>query len=451
MYHMYYIHYIYTYSLHSYSPLGGVAIIKKHKKAPQGNLAFFLFFFYNNLPKFLGKFTIGNKVHNYPPKGCKMVYFNSSSCHCMELKNMNTSVQIKTHTNHSASIRNVENLRESEQFKNPHIEVLQKTPDYKFQDDVTPPVARADVKSEKARQDELRKVNNKINTYSKRLKVFQEQNNTKKIESLTKQIEDLKIQKEQLKEQKTAPETRGKKREKNYIEFIFALTKSNQYIDNIDMQNVLKRAFERIKKTKVIKQLEGITGAMHLDQYSLHIHYLAKVPDGKTWDNIVNGGFKDNPEKTKKENAKEKKKISAKTYKNIQDTFQKFVKEEILKSNLENKHRLIHFSHLKGEKYLPLKKYKALNPLENEKVEEIIKEDLKELVEAPINLEDRIEQIKDKYIPKNEVPLLEKDENLEKLIENMEAKTEIESVSSILNEKEVQEEEKTTRKKRRNK
>ena len=79
---------------------------------------------------------------------------------------MNTSVQIKTHTNHSASIRNVENLRESEQFKNPNIEVLLKTPDYKFEDDVTPPVARADVKSEKARQDELRKVNNKINTYT---------------------------------------------------------------------------------------------------------------------------------------------------------------------------------------------------------------------------------------------------------------------------------------------
>ena len=42
-------------------------------------------------------------------------------------------------------------------------------------------------------------------------------------------------------------------------------------------------------------------------------------------------------------------------------------------------------------------------------------------------------------------------DQLAQLVENMEAKTEIESVSSILNEKEVQEEEKTTRKKRRNK
>ena len=77
---------------------------------------------------------------------------------------MNTSVQIKTHTNHSASIRNVENLRESEQFKNPKIEVLLKTPDYKFEDDVID-IPKADVKSEKTRQEELRKTNNKINTY----------------------------------------------------------------------------------------------------------------------------------------------------------------------------------------------------------------------------------------------------------------------------------------------
>ncbi len=315
---------------------------------------------------------------------------------------MNTSVQIKTHTNKSASYRNVENLRESEQFKNPHIEVLLKTPDYKFEDDVLS-IPKADKKSEKQRQSELRKVNNKINTYSKRLKVFQEQNNTKKIESLTKQIEDLTKQKEQLKEQKTAPETRGKKREKNYIEVIFALTKSNQYIHNVDMQNVLKRAFERMKKTKIIKQLEGITGAMHLDQHSLHIHYIAKLPAGQTWDSIVNQGFKNNPEKTKKENAKEKRKISSKAYKNIQNTFQKFVKEEILKSELKEKATLVHFFHAKGKKYLPLSKYKKINPLKNEIVEN--KEHLEALKPSKDDLD------------------IEKDEKLEKMISTMEKNT----------------------------
>ena len=79
---------------------------------------------------------------------------------------MNTSVQVKTHTNKSASFRNVENLRESEQFKNPDIEVLLKTENYKFEDDVIE-IPKADKKSENKRQDELRKVNNKINTYSK--------------------------------------------------------------------------------------------------------------------------------------------------------------------------------------------------------------------------------------------------------------------------------------------
>lgn len=370
---------------------------------------------------------------------------------------MNTSIQIKTHTNHSASIRNVENLRESEQFKNPHIEVLQKTPNYKFEDDVLE-IPKADKKSEKTRQDELRKVNNKINTYSKRLEMFKFNDNHKKVESLTKQITDLQMQKEQLKEEKTAPETRGKKREKNYIEFIFALTKSNQYIHNVDMQNALKRAFERMKKTKIIKQLEGVTGAMHLDQYSLHIHYIAKLPAGQTWDNIVNEGFKDNPELSKKENAKEKKKISSKTYKNIQNTFQKFVKEEIWKSNLQNKSSLTSFTHSKGRKYLPLTKYKALNPLQNEKVEEIIKEDVKELVEAPRpTLMDRLNTIQNNNLQIEEVKLKEEvEESTPKqqkkeylnIVSNLmsEAKKEIldteESDSSNLEKiKEVQEEE----------
>jgi hypothetical protein len=358
---------------------------------------------------------------------------------------MNTSVQVKTHTNKSASFRNVENLREGESFKNPHIEVLLKTENYKFQDDVIT-IPKADKKTEKQRQEELRKVNNKINTYSKRLEMFKFNDNHKKVESLTKQIADLQMQKEHLKEIKSAPETRGKKREKNYVELIFSLTKSNQWIKDAEMQSVLKRAFERMKKTKIIKQLEGITGAMHLDQHSLHIHYIGKIPDNTTWDDIVKDGFENNPLKTDKENAKEKRKVSAKTYKNIQNTFQKFVKEEIYKSNLQNKSSLTSFTHSKGRRYLPLKQFKAQNPLENKKVEEIIKEDLKELPQAPMSFKDRLEKIKEKYLPKKEVPevqkqeapLFEKDERLEKLIEKMEAGTEIESVSSILNEKEVE-------------
>jgi hypothetical protein len=386
-----------------------------------------------------------------------MVYFNSSSCHCMELKKMNTSVQVKTHTNHSASIRNVENLRESEQFKNPHIEILKRTPDYKFEDDVIPPTSRADIKSEQQRQDELRKVNNKINTYGKRLEMFKFNDNHKKVESLTKQICNLQMQKEQLKEQKSAPETRGKKREKNYVELIFSLTNSNKWIENTEMQSVLKRAFERMKKTKIIKQLEGITGAMHLDQHSLHIHYIGKIPDNTTWDDIVKDGFENNPLKTVKENAKEKRKFSSKTYKNIQNTFQKFVKDEIWRSNLQNKSSLTSFTHSKGRKYLPLKQFKAQNPLENKKVEEIIEEEFEELVEAPReSFLQRLEEIKNNALQKEEVKLKEEvEESTTKqqkkylnIVSDLqsEAKREIldtkESDSSNLEEKkEVQEEE----------
>lgn len=352
---------------------------------------------------------------------------------------MNTSIQIKTHTNHSASIRNVENLRESEQFKNPHIEILKHTPDYKFEDDVVQ-VPRADAKSEKQRQDELRKVNNKINTYSKRLEVFKAQNNTKKVESLTSTIEDLKQQKEHLQEVKLAPETRGKKREKNYVELIFSLTKSNQWIENAEMQSVLKRAFERMKKTKIIKQLDGITGAMHLDQHSLHIHYIGKIPNGKTWDEIIKEGFENNPDKTDKENAKAKRAFSAKVYKNIQNTFLKFTKEEIWMSNLKNKGSLTAFTHSKGKKYIPLKKYKALNPLENKKVEEIIEKDFEELVEAPkasfaskLNLiKSDVLQNAEKVEESTSKQQKENKNHLDQLVENLEAPIGIESDSSNL-------------------
>ena len=103
----------------------------------------------------------------------------------------------------------------------------------------------------------------------------------------------------------------------------------------------------------------------------------------------------------------QKKKISSKTYKNIQNTFQKFVKEEIWKSNLQNKSSLTSFTHSKGRKYLPLTKYKALNPLQNEKVEEIIKEDVKELVEAPRpTLMDRLNTIQNNNLQIEEVKLL---------------------------------------------
>ena len=185
--------------------------------------------------------------------------------------------------------------------------------------------------------------------------------------------------------------------------------------------------YPNTQKTKIIKQLTGITGALHLDQHSLHIHYIAKLPAGQTWDSIVNQGFKNNPEKDIKENAKEKKKISAKTYKNIQNTFQKFVKEEILKSELKEKTTLVHFFHVKGRKYLPLSKYKKLNPIKN---------DLEPLEAPKDDLGIKDIDLRDKIIPRaniedfdmedidfNMEDIIEKDERLEKMINQVEKNT----------------------------
>lgn len=250
---------------------------------------------------------------------------------------MNTSIQIKTHTNKSASKKNVHILRESEAYMNVDIEVLKKTVDYKFQDDVTPPVARADVKSEQQRQAELRKVNNKINTYKKRLEVFKAQNNSKKVESLGKQIAELQKEKEHLKQSKTTPETRGKKRSQNYVEFELSLTNSNHLKYNPDVQQALKRAVAELQKEKVLKELETITEVIHKDQHSLHVHWLSKVPTGKTWDSII-------------ENGRE-------VYKHLQDKFNSLMRKELSKLDLQVD------SHSSGKRYVSLKEYKRLNPL----------------------------------------------------------------------------------------
>lgn len=342
---------------------------------------------------------------------------------------MNTAIQIKTHTNKSASKKNVHILRESEDYKNIDIEVLKKTNDYKFQDDVIP-VQRADANAEKKRQDELRKVNNKINTYKKRLKVFQVQNNTKKITSLSNQITELEKVKEKLKEQKTVPENRGKKRTQNYVEFELSLTNSNQYLQNIAMQNALKNAVERLKKTKILKELIPLTEVLHKDQYSLHIHLLTKVPNGKTWDAILQSQVSSNKQF----------KDGRSIYKNLQNTFQKFLKEEILNSEISNAHRIVNFKHRKGVKYTSLKQYKALNPLKKENIEESIELKEKELLQAPRpNLQSRLDDIELES---------KKQKLLDKLVEQEEANTSIEERSSNLQSSEEETKQKRGRKDR---
>ena len=139
-------------------------------------------------------------------------------------------------------------------------------------------------------------------------------------------------------------------------------------------------------------------------------------------------------EKDIKENAKEKKKISAKTYKNIQDTFQKFVKEEILKSEIKEKTKLVHFFHEKGRKYLPLSKYKKLNPIKNEIIDnkeplEALKAPKDDLISKDIDLSEKIipraniDDLDMEDIDFNMEDIIEKDERLEKMISNMEKNT----------------------------
>ena len=96
------------------------------------------------------------------------------------------------------------------------------------------------------------------------------------------QIAELEKEKEKIN-----IKSKGRQRTVDYVEFEFSFTKSNKYKSDEHLQQAIKRAVDRMQKIKIFKDLIPTTKVMHLDQYSLHIHLLNQLPDGKTWDSIL--------------------------------------------------------------------------------------------------------------------------------------------------------------------
>ena len=258
---------------------------------------------------------------------------------------MNTSVQIKTHSTTSAKNKNTHILRNSEAYKNPDILVIQKN-DIAFKKEKEI-LQKEILKQEENRKYELKKINSSINTYKKRLELAADE---KQKEKLEKKLNEYLEKREELKENKSSEvkETRGRKKEKHFVELEFSLTRSNSYKNKEEIQQALiSSQNETIKHFKMFDDMQVVTNVMHKDQHSLHTHMLFKLPKNKTFDTLLKSEIVERGLETGRN-----------VYKAIQDFFNRTVREKLKEYNLEIG------THETGKSYSGLRKYKENNPLD---------------------------------------------------------------------------------------
>ena len=269
---------------------------------------------------------------------------------------MNTSVQIKTHSNSSAKNKNTHILRKSEAYKNPDMLVIQKN-DIAFKKEKEI-LQKEILKQEENRKYELKKINSSINTYKKRLENATDE---KQKEKLEKKLNEYLEKREELKENKSSElkETRGRKKEKNFVELEFSLTRSNSYKNKEEIQKALiSSQNETIKHFKMFDDMQVVTNVMHKDQHSLHTHLLFKLPKNKTFDTLL-----------KSEIVEKGLETGRNVYKAIQDFFNGTVREKLKDFNIEIG------THETGKSYSGLRKYKENNPLKNQDILQEMKYD----------------------------------------------------------------------------
>lgn len=258
---------------------------------------------------------------------------------------MNTSVQIKTHSTTSAKNKNTHILRNSEAYKNPDILVIQKN-DIAFKKEKEI-LQKEILKQEENRKYELKKINSSINTYKKRLELATDE---KQKEKLEKKLNEYLEKREELKENKSSEvkETRGRKKEKHFVELEFSLTRSNSYKNKEEIQQALISSQNKtIKHFKMFDDMQVVTNVMHKDQHSLHTHMLFKLPKNKTFDTLLKSEIVERGLETGRN-----------VYKAIQDFFNRTVREKLKEYNLEIG------THETGKSYSGLRKYKENNPLD---------------------------------------------------------------------------------------
>ena len=254
----------------------------------------------------------------------------------------NATIQIKTLTPRQAINRTNENLRLGTKFTSQNIVVLENN------------LASTSFSAEKKeRSQEDKEIGQKIHALRASIKTYQKRisqtTDEKKIAKMQNKILGYEDEIQNLETQKSGNETRGRKKEKQFVEFIFSLTNTEP---SKDLNNRFALAQSNFLK-KYFSEYELVTNVMHLDQTSLHAHAIIKLPKGKTWTELIlkktaqEVVFSD--EQIKNRSSKPIYDSLKKGYEIIARSFQKFMAKELN----------IKFNKLKqGVFYKSLSKYK---------------------------------------------------------------------------------------------
>ena len=296
---------------------------------------------------------------------------------------MNTACQVKKHTNKSASKKNGHILRHG---KDADIIIYQNHKnDFSCNTNKKLPCIEKNIVKK------ITEIKNKINVYTKRLTEYINRGDVpvKRLNKIEKQIKDLNKDLNVL-QKNPVQETRGKKRTKNYFELELSLTNSNHLKNDVQVQNAVANAvgnmMAREELNPILDNMQILTQVMHLDQYSIHEHLLFKVNDNATIDNALKALTPSNDGRDG---------VGL-----INDIFHEEMEKELNKLGIDLEEQ----EH--GKVYLSLEEYKKINPI-NDDIEDFGK--------------------------------LEKSEQMENLIEQMEAQTPDKSKALNLNKPEVQE------------
>lgn len=255
----------------------------------------------------------------------------------------NATLQIQNKSGRSAVSRANENLRQGLKFSDPKIVVVANNVATTIFAKPVKVRAQNDVKI----ATKINALNSSIRTYEKRVL---KETDPKKILKMQQKISSYKTEILELKNQKSGVETRGRKKEKNFLELIMSLP-------GIKPEGEIVQRFIEAQKNylnKFFGKAELVVNAVHLDQHSIHSHAILKIPSSVTWSEYLFKRLKVAPENTKKARTD----ALRQAYATMANGFQNFMAEQ-LKMRFDPLQR--------GIKYTGLKKYKLENPLEAQK------------------------------------------------------------------------------------
>lgn len=228
----------------------------------------------------------------------------------------NATIQIKTLTPRQAINRVNENLRRGSKFTEANIVVLE---------DNRSSISFENEKKERSKNDadvakKIDALRASIRTYKKRIA---QSTDEKKIAKMQSKILGYEDEIQNLAAQKSGNETRGRKK-KQFVEMIFSLTNTEPTNENLNNRFALAQA-KYIEEC--FSEYELVSNVMHLDQSSLHVHAIVKLPKGKTWTECVLK--EDKALLTEKETSKKLYDALKQAYKNLARHFQGFMSEEL--------------------------------------------------------------------------------------------------------------------------